>query len=152
MLINGGFAFDIQRGNSIMRPRTRSNSNKTARMSVISGGATKMKARFSPLTRRPPKSATVRNQSGRTMNLTKAPFREELSFNYGLLHGLLSYFRVRRTFNGLTSLQVRSIPCSSSVLSSAALCICKFGSSTMSGPFEAAIARLIVSRPCLNKT
>ncbi len=42
------------------------------------------------------------------------------------------YFRVRKTFSGLTSLQLRSTPCSNSAFNSATVCIFKFGSSMVS--------------------
>src|ERR1700730_4794681 len=63
------------------------------------------------------------------------------------------HFRVRRTLRGFASPQLLSIPCSNSVFNSAAVCICKFGSSTVTGVLnESAIARLAASNPCLNKS
>src|SRR4030095_5988560 len=62
-----------------------------------------------------------------------------------------SYFLVLSTLSGLTSPQLCSVPCSSSAFNSAAVCICKFGSSTVSGvDDESEIARFTASRPCLN--
>ena len=60
------------------------------------------------------------------------------------------HFRWRKSFNGLRSFQLRSVPCSSSAFNSAAVCICRSGSSTVREPFGARlIARLTASNPCL---
>ena len=64
----------------------------------------------------------------------------------------LLHFLCRITFNGLTSPQPRSVPCSNSAFNSAAVCICKLSSATVSGPGASAIARLTASRPRLNKS
>src|SRR2546429_8763791 len=47
------------------------------------------------------------------------------------------HFRSRKSFNGLRSFQLRSMPCSSSVFNSAAECICRFGSSIVKLPLGA---------------
>src|ERR1044072_5138220 len=62
------------------------------------------------------------------------------------------HFLVRITFNGFTSPQLRSVPCSSSAFNSAAVCNCRFSSATVSGAGASAIARLTASTPCLNKS
>src|SRR2546430_3423086 len=60
------------------------------------------------------------------------------------------HFRSRKTFNGLRSFQLRSMPCSNSVFNSAAECICRFGSSIVKLPLGARLmARLTASSPCL---
>src|SRR5437868_2497777 len=60
------------------------------------------------------------------------------------------HFRSRKTFNGLRSFQLRSMPWSNSVFNSAAECICRFGSSTFKIPLGARLmARLTASSPCL---
>src|SRR5437016_3596210 len=60
------------------------------------------------------------------------------------------HFRSRKSFNGLRSFQLRSIPCSSSVFNSTAECICRFGSSIVKMPLGARLmARFTASSPCL---
>src|SRR5438132_13105096 len=60
------------------------------------------------------------------------------------------HFRSRKSFNGLRSFQLLSVPCSNSVFNSAAECICRFGSSTVNMPLGARlIARFTASSPCL---
>src|SRR5438874_9262664 len=60
------------------------------------------------------------------------------------------HLRSRKSFNGLRSFQLRSIPCSSSVFNSAAECICRFGSSIVKMPLGARLmARFTASSPCL---
>src|SRR5437868_10999493 len=60
------------------------------------------------------------------------------------------HFRSRKSFNGLRSFQLRSIPCSNSVFNSAAVCICRFGSSIVKMPLGARLmARFTASSPCL---
>src|SRR5687767_3785485 len=63
---SGGWSAAIQERNSIKPPRTNSSIRSTARTSVISGGGKKINARSSALTRKPPRSATVRKISGKT--------------------------------------------------------------------------------------
>src|SRR5437868_9531104 len=41
------------------------------------------------------------------------------------------HFRSRKSFNGLRSFQLRSMPCSNSVFNSASECICKLAPSTV---------------------
>src|SRR6266511_4975098 len=77
---------------------------------------------------------------------------EKCQMIYGKSQGL-SYFRVLRTFSGLTSLQLRSTPCSNSAFNSATVCIFKFGSSMDSWAVDARLAaRLAASNPSLNKS
>src|SRR5881275_455705 len=60
------------------------------------------------------------------------------------------HFRSRKSFNGLRSFQLRSMPCSNSVFNSAAECICRFGSSIVKMPLGARLmARFTASSPCL---
>src|SRR5437660_4749784 len=60
------------------------------------------------------------------------------------------HFRSRKSFNGLRSFQLRSMPCSNSVFNSAAECICRFGSSIVRMPLGARLmARFTASDPCL---
>src|SRR5438445_7178218 len=60
------------------------------------------------------------------------------------------HFRSRKSFNGLRSFQLRSMPCSNSVFNSAAECICKLGSSTVKMPLGVRLmARFTASSPCL---
>src|SRR5438105_11392604 len=60
------------------------------------------------------------------------------------------HFRSRKSFNGLRSFQLRSMPCSNSVFNSAAECICRFGSSIVKLPLGARLmARFTASSPCL---
>src|SRR5439155_1563187 len=60
------------------------------------------------------------------------------------------HFRSRKSFNGLRSFQLRSVPCSNSVFNSAAECICKFASSTVKMPLGVRLmARFTASSPCL---
>src|SRR2546426_7492239 len=60
------------------------------------------------------------------------------------------HFRSRKSFNGLRSFQLLSMPCSSSVFNSAAECICRLGSSTVKMPLGARLmARFTASSPCL---
>src|SRR5262245_53777126 len=60
------------------------------------------------------------------------------------------HFRWRNSLSVFRSFQTVSVPCSSSAFNSAAVCICRFGSSTTSVPFGARlIARMTASNPCL---